>query len=147
MTSLQSASARQLPGCSTTGRTHAQAQRPHYSHTTLRQLNSHAYGSSSFSSTCRDLKRCLSPKRRQARAVQTRAESTPNQEEAQLRADYGALSQRLEVISTALLPSRYSSQILGDLWQSASLIHTLKHKYPLIVPLSPLTSQCMRCNK
>ena len=97
MASLQSASARQLPGCSTTGRTHAQAQRLHYSHTVLRQSKCHAVGSSSFSSTCRDPKRCLPLKRRQACAVQTRAESTPNQEEAQLRADYGALSQRLEV--------------------------------------------------
>ena len=34
--------------------------------------------------------------------MQTRAESTPNQEEAQLRADYGALSQRLEVNSFGL---------------------------------------------
>lgn len=99
---MQSASARQLPGCSTTGRSHAHAQRLSYSHTTLRQLKSRAFGSSSFSSTCKDLKRCLPAKRRQACAVQTRAESTPDQEEAQLRADYGALSQRLEVNSIGL---------------------------------------------
>lgn len=99
---MQTASARQLPGCSTTGRSHAHAQRLNYSHTVLRQLKSRAFGSSSFSSTCKDLKRCLPAKRRQACAVQTRAESTPNQEEAQLRADYGALSQRLEVNSFGL---------------------------------------------
>ena len=94
---MQSASARQLPGCSTTGRIHAHAQRLDYSHTVLRHLKSRAFGSSSFTSTCKDLKRCLPPKRGQACAVQTRAESTPNQEEFQLRADYGALSERVEV--------------------------------------------------
>ena len=103
MASMQSASARQLPGCSTTGRSHAHAQRLNYSHTVLRQLQPRAFSSSSFSSTCKDLKRCLPPKRRQACSVQTRAESSPNQEEAQLRADYGALSQRLEVNFTARL--------------------------------------------
>lgn len=97
---MQSASARQLPGCSTTGRSHAHAQRLNYPSKALRQLKSRAFGSSSFGSTYKDLKRCLPPKRRQACVVQTRAESTPHQEEAQLRADYGALSQRLEVSPT-----------------------------------------------
>ena len=103
MASMQSASARQLPGCSTTGRCHAHAQLPNYSHTVLRQSKPRAFSSSSSSSTCKGLTRCLPLKRRQACSVQTRAESTPHQEEAQLRADYGALSQRLEVNFTAWL--------------------------------------------
>lgn len=138
MASLQTASARQLPGCSTTGRTHAQAQRLHYSHTVLRQSKCHAFGSSSFSSTCRDLKRCLPPKRRQARAVQTRAESTPNQEEAQLRADYGALSQRLEVNSTEFAAHSLLIPPSVNLWQCAALIHVLIPIQLLAVPLLPL---------
>ena len=146
---MQTASARQLPGCSTTGRSHAHAQRLNYSHTVLRQLKSRAFGSSSFSSTCKDLKRCLPAKRRQ-----TRAESTPNQEEAQLRADYGALSQRLEVNSFGLAWLGLDCQFWpywfalpatqpGPLWV-CYCAHTISSHIHLLNNVVVFWSACMR---
>lgn len=61
----------------------------------LRQLKAHTFSSSSYRITRTGLKRCLPSVGRQAGAGQVGAGS--DLEEAQLRADYGALSQRVEV--------------------------------------------------
>ena len=93
---MYSAAARQLPGCSTTGRSDVQSHCFRYTHTAARQLRSRAFTSRSCSNNSKDLKRCLRARRKLASALQARAESL-DQEEAELRADYGALSEKLEV--------------------------------------------------
>ena len=62
----------------------------------MRHAYARAFSSGSCSSTSRRLKHSLRSKGRQAARWQVRAESASD-EEAKLRADYGALSERIEV--------------------------------------------------
>ena len=93
---MQTASARQLLGCSTTGRSDVHVQRVRFCTTAARQQSACGATFSSYSSSDKQLKHCLRTKRRQASSLLVRAESA-KQEEARLQADYGALSERIEV--------------------------------------------------
>lgn len=132
---MHSASARQLPGCSTTGRSQVVVQRFCYSHMVLRQLKAHTFSSSSYRITRTGLKRCLPSVGRQAGAGQVGAGS--DLEEAQLRADYGALSQRVEELAAEVhdLLQGNSLYLVGMMGSGKSTVGRLVGKalkYPLL---------------
>lgn len=92
---MQSALARQMPGCSTTGRSNTQFQSSGLSHRASQLQAARPFSTSSRSSsrTAQQGSRCLTGRKLSA----GRVHASVSQEEADLRADYGALSERLEV--------------------------------------------------
>ena len=93
---MQSALARQMPGCSTTGRSNTQLQSSGLSHRAFQPQAARPFTTSSRTSSCTGQQgsRCLRGKNLSAGRVYA---ASVSQEEADLRADYGALSERLEV--------------------------------------------------
>ena len=93
---MQSALARQMPGCSTTGRSNTQLQISRLSHRAFQPQAARPVTTSSRTSSCTSQQgsRCLRGKKLSAGCLYA---ASVSQEEADLRADYGALSERLEV--------------------------------------------------
>ena len=93
---MQSALARQMPGCSTTGRSNTQLQNSRLSHRAFQPQAARPFTNSSYTSSCTAQRgsRCLRGRSLSAGRVYA---ASASQEEADLRADYGALSERLEV--------------------------------------------------
>lgn len=98
---MQSALARQMPGCSTTGRSNTQLQSSGLSHRAFQPQVARPFTTSSRTSSCTAPQgsRCLRGKTLSAGRAYA---ASVSQEETELRADYGALSERLEVPATAL---------------------------------------------
>ena len=93
---MQSALARQMPGCSTTGRSNTPLQTSRLPHRAFQPQAARPFTTSSHTSSCTSQQGswCLRGKKLSAGRLYA---ASVSQEEADLRADYGALSERLEV--------------------------------------------------
>ena len=96
MACMHAASARQLPGCSTTGRGHVQYQAFRQSCRAFRRQTARAFTASNCNNSGNLQQHSLCSKSKKRACSRVYAEPS-DQEEKQLRSDYGALSERLEV--------------------------------------------------
>ncbi|DBB03785.1 TPA: hypothetical protein ACH3X3_011090 [Trebouxia sp. C0006] len=133
---MQSALARQMPGCSTTGRSNTQLQNSRLSHRAFQPQAARPFTTSSYTSSCTAQRgsRCLRGRSLSAGRVYA---ASASQEEADLRADYGALSERLESLADEVhdLLQGNSLYLVGMMGSGKSTVGRLvgkAMKYPLL---------------
>lgn len=132
---MHSVFARQMPGCSTTSRSNTQLQSSGLSHRAFQRQTARPSTTSSRTSSCtaQQGSRCLRGKSLSAGRVY----ASVSQEEADLRADYGVLSERLESLADEVheLLQGNSLYLVGMMGSGKSTVGRLVGKalkYPLL---------------